>query len=206
MSSKEAVFPISYLGPISLFGRMANYSKIYLEKKEYFVKQSCRNRCEIIGASGELYLSIPTHRKGRDKRVINQVLISNDEDWKTIHWRSICTAYRSSPYFEYYEADFERIFLDKAESLFDFNFSLFELVLKKLKLNVEVAFTKEFHPSYEMDDFRPMYGRNFKENIEFPRYIQVFEDRVGFHPNLSIIDLLFNEGPSSAEYLKSLAF
>lgn len=201
----KAIFPISYLGSVSIFANLVKYDSVLVEKKEHFVKQSCRNRCEIVGATGKLSLSIPTHRKGRDKRIIDEVGISNDEAWKMIHWRSICTAYRSSPYFEYYEADFEPFFLDESTNLFEFNLGLFHLILKKLKVNIELSFTSEFQLNYDFDDYRPHYSRNYVEKLQFPRYIQVFEERTGFQPNLSIIDLLFNEGPASLDYLKKIA-
>lgn len=197
----EAIFPLTYLGPVSIFANLLQYDKVLIEKKEHFIKQSYRNRCEIVGASGKLSLSIPTFRKGRDKRIIDEVGICNDESWKTVHWRSICTAYRSSPYFEYYEADFEGLFLQESTNLFEFNLALFELILKKLKMEVQFSFTSEFILNYEIDDYRPFYARNSEEQLVFPRYIQVFEERVGFQPNLSVLDLLFNEGPASKDYL-----
>lgn len=201
----KAIFPLTYLGPISLFAEIIKYDEIILEKKEHFIKQSYRNRCEIIGANGKLNLSIPTYRKGRDKTIIDEVKVCNDTNWATIHWRSICTAYRSSPYFEYYEADFEELFLKGADNLFEFNLSLFQLIVKKLKLDVKISFSDEFILNQEMDDYRPNLSRGYKDEKQYPRYIQVFEDIVGFQENLSIVDLLFNEGPVSVDYLKRVS-
>lgn len=201
----NVVAPVTYLGPISYYASLAKAEKILFEKKEHFIKQSYRNRCEIVGATGVLSLSIPTYRKGRDKTIIDKVKISYDSNWQAIHWRSLCTAYRSSPYFEYYEADFEEVFLKEYEYLFDFCFDLTKLILKKLNIDTAYEMTEKFQLEYDSEDLRPyMYKKNIKA-IDIPRYIQVFEDRVPFESNLSIVDLLFNQGPAAASYLKSIA-
>lgn len=200
----QAIFPLTYLGPISYYANMLKFSEVMIEKHEHFIKQSYRNRCDIVGASGKLSLSVPTNRKGRDKTIIDQVGISNDSNWQALHWRSICTAYRSSPYFEYYEEDFEQFFIEPKNNLFEFNFELTKVILKRLGIDVKMTMTDKFVLNQDIPDFRPNYSRNFPDNNEYPRYIQVFEDRVGFYKNLTILDLLFNEGPSSIEYLKSI--
>lgn len=183
---------------------MLQYEEVFIEKNEHFIKQSYRNRCDIVGASGKLSLSVPTFRKGRDKTIIDQVGISNDSSWQALHWRSICTAYRSSPYFEYYEEDFENFFLEPKINLFDFNLELTKVIMKRLGMEVKFTMTEEFVLKQEIPDFRPNYSRKSPDNNKYPRYIQVFEDRVGFNENLTILDLLFNQGPSSIEYLKTV--
>ncbi len=201
----KAIIPITYLAPISLFVDIYEYDEIVIEKKEFFIKQSVRNRCDVVGASGKLNLSVPTVRKGREKTLVDSVKICHDTPWNAIHWRSFCTAYRSSPFFEYYEDDFEAIFVQEWETLFDFNQALFLLILKKLKLTCNISYTDEFILDHGIKDFRPKYGRNFKDKGEYPRYIQVFEDKLGFVPNLSIVDLLFNEGPLAKDYLQNIS-
>ncbi|MFT6717499.1 MAG: hypothetical protein ACJA0Q_002156 [Saprospiraceae bacterium] len=198
----KAIFPLTYLGPISYYANMLQFDEVLIEKNEHFIKQSYRNRCDIIGATGSLSLSVPTFRKGRDKTIIDKVGISNDSKWQTLHWRSISTAYRSSPYFEYYEEDFENFFLEAKTNLFNFNLELTKVILKRLGIDVKFTMTSEFILHHDIPDFRPNYSRKFPDNNVYPRYIQVFEDRVGFHKNLTILDLLFNQGPSSIEYLK----
>ncbi|MFT6745931.1 MAG: hypothetical protein ACJAZ2_000269 [Glaciecola sp.] len=200
----KAIFPLTYLGPISYYANMLQYEEVFIEKNEHFIKQSYRNRCDIVGASGKLSLSVPTFRKGRDKTIIDQVGISNDSSWQALHWRSICTAYRSSPYFEYYEEDFENFFLEPKINLFDFNLELTKVIMKRLGMEVKFTMTEEFVLKQEIPDFRPNYSRKSPDNNKYPRYIQVFEDRVGFNENLTILDLLFNQGPSSIEYLKTV--
>lgn len=204
-NDQKAIFPLTYLGPISYFSNLIKFKEVVIEKKEHFIKQSYRNRCEIVGATGRLCLSVPTYRKSRDKTIIDQVKICNDTKWQALHWRSICTAYRSSPYFEYYEQDFESFFLSEESKLFDFNFKLLKMILDKLGVSVQLKFTDEFVLNYDVPDFRPNYSRKSLDDHTYPRYIQVFEDRVGFHENLTILDLLFNEGPSSVEYLKQVS-
>ena len=200
----KAIFPLTYLGPVSYYANMLQFDEVFIEKNEHFIKQSYRNRCDIVGASGKLSLSVPTFRKGRDKTIIDRVGISNDSSWQALHWRSICTAYRSSPYFEYYEEDFENFFLEPKTNLFDFNLELTMVILKRLGMEVNFTMTEEFILQQEIPDFRPNYSRKFPDNNKYPRYIQVFEDRVGFNENLTILDLLFNQGPSSIEYLKTV--
>jgi hypothetical protein len=200
----KAIFPLTYLGPISYYANLLQFDQVLIEKKEHFIKQSYRNRCNIVGASGKLSLSVPTFRKGRDKTIIDKVGISNDSNWQALHWRSICTAYRSSPYFEYYEEDFENFFLEPQTNLFDFNLALTQVILKRLGMEVKFTMTQEFVLNYDTPDFRPNYSRKFPDSNEYPRYIQVFEERTGFQENLTILDLLFNQGPSGIEYLKTI--
>ena len=183
---------------------MIRFNEVLIEKNEHFIKQSYRNRCDIVGASGKLSLSVPTFRKGRDKTIIDKIGIANDSNWQALHWRSICTAYRSSPYFEYYEDQFESFFLEPKTNLFELNLQLTQVILNLLGAEITFTMTSDFKLNYDIPDFRPYYSRKFPDHTKYPRYIQVFEERVGFHENLTILDLLFNQGPASMEYLQSV--
>lgn len=198
------VFPVLYAGPIEYFALMMQYTSVVFERKEHFVKQSFRNRCEIVGANGMLKLSIPTIRKSRERTVYDEVMLAKEEQWNYIHWRSLCTAYRSSPYFEYYEQEIESFFLKPPDTLFEFNKGLTEWALKKLSLDLEMQYTGSFQSNYELD-FRHRFSAKKAERYHYPRYIQVFEERVGFIPNLSVFDLLFNLGPESRSYLLEIS-
>ena len=201
----KAIVPLTYAGPIHYFVFLAKYDQVYLEKKEHFIKQSYRNRCSIVGAQGELVLTIPSHRKSRERTLYDLVTISNETLWQALHWKSICTAYRSSPYFEFYEPYFEKLYLKSYDNLYDFNLDLLKLIMNKLGLSTELIFTDEFHKSYPFPDLRPFSAPKNKIILDLPRYIQVFEQNTGFVPDLSIYDLLFNEGPAAKSYLINAA-
>lgn len=201
----EALFPLTYLGPIEYYALMTKYNHIGIERKEHFIKQSFRNRCEIVGANGIQRLSIPTKRKSRERTNYDEVGISREENWNYLHWRALTTSYRSSPYFEYYEAHFEPLFVDPDQTLYEFNLKLLRLILSKLGLDISIEETEDFKKSYELPDYRARFSSKVATRHDFPRYIQVFEERIGFVSNLSILDLLFNEGPESRSYLLKVA-
>jgi len=112
--------PSLYLGPISYYKILANSDLVIREEWEHYIKQTYRNRCTILGANGKLDLGIPIQHTGK-RSLMKEVKIANDERWQRLHWRTIETAYRSSPYFEYYEDDFSSFYIDEYNSLLDFN-------------------------------------------------------------------------------------
>lgn len=178
---------------------------IKIEQYENFQKMSFRNRYIVSGANGLLSLTIPV-KGGRDQKVaIKDVVINNEIDWKSIHWKGLLSSYSKAPYFEFYVADLKELLFSEEEYLFLLNIKILGWVYKVLKVNVKVGFTEEFLESYEGDsDYRNCFlPKSFQNNTENwkPRYPQVFEDRVGFQPNLSIIDLLFCEGPNAINLL-----
>ncbi len=195
---------LPYLGNISFYKLLIKFKEIRIEKQEFYQKASYRNRCEISGANGRLSLSIPIVG-GKDKRQFyKETKISYDHNWIKDHWNSLCSAYRRSPYFEYYEDHFESIYFSNNMLLFDFNIELFKLIIDLLKLNIKVSFTSQFDkvlPSNFIDK-RGVFLPKIKEHPKIS-YHQVFEDRNGFIENMSIIDLLFNEGPNSLNILEN---
>lgn len=167
---------------------------------EHFVKQSIRNRCEIYGANGKLRLTIPKKRKGSSKTIIKEIKISYKEDWQKLHWNAIESAYKSSPFFEYYQDELEPFFKKKESNLVDFNNKLQEVILELLQEDKCPDFTTSYHHKTEFSDLR---------NHDFildnsSKYNQVFMEKYGFIPNLSILDLLFNLGPESSDYLHNI--
>ncbi|MGE3825167.1 MAG: WbqC family protein, partial [Bacteroidia bacterium] len=165
---------------------------------ENFVKQTFRSRCEIYGANGKQLLSVPVEKRG-NHIPITEVRVSYKEDWQKIHWRSIVSAYRNSPYFEYYADDFQPFFDTKIELLFDLNMSLHKIIMKLLKAEINHEFTQ----TYISDFGENVLDLRKKEIIlpGIPIYNQVFEERHGFISNLSILDLLFNSGPDALDIL-----
>ncbi len=197
----EILIESQYLPPISYFRLIKQYQTVYIEKQEHYQKGTYRNRCYLAGPNGRLRLSIPL-RKGKNQHsIVKDVQIAYDHDWQHIHWQSLCSVYRSSPYFEYYEERFEPFYKKQEKYLFNWNQNLMVLLWELLGYGQEVLYTKEFQKQPEgVDDHRsailPVQGRS---NI---KYTQVFEERQGFLEDMSIVDLLFAEGPHAGELLK----
>jgi hypothetical protein len=203
---KIALLSSAYLPPAIYFQKIISFDKIFFEDSEHFVKQTYRNRCTIYGANGKLDLIIPLVHSA-ERTPINQKKISYSSEWQKLHWRSLQSAYRSSPYFEFFESDFEKFYIEKYEFLFEFNIGLTELICKLLKIPFKYEKTGEWKKIHNnVNDFRSEISpkaESFK-SAEFPSvsYYQVFADKYGFIPNLSIVDLIFNEGLNSMNFLK----
>jgi WbqC-like protein family len=199
----SAIFPLFYLPPVSYFTALkANDFNFLIEKHEHFVKQTYRNRASIASPDGTLDLMIPVIKGSKFKTPIKDVKISYDAKWQRLHWLSMQTCYRSSAYFEFYEDGLAPFYERKYDFLFDFNIELLAWILKQLKQNNNLAYTSE----YESDlptaiDFRSSFNKNSIHSEGAKNYFQVFSDRNDFLPNLSIIDLLFNQGPQTKLYL-----
>lgn len=196
------LLPVSYLAPVHYYTLLLKHEKIFIELHEHFPKQTWRNRCSIYGSNGLLHLIIPLHGK-KDKVVTKEIRISNKYDWQSIHWRSLESAYRSSPFFEYYENDLRKFYERKFELLPDFNMALQESILKLLGMKKYFFFTAHYEksPAGYIDRRDCLSKKKLPEIRNFPRYMQVFENKHGFIPNLSIADLLFNLGPQAKKYL-----
>jgi len=201
-----ALLPSAYLGPVQYFQKFKNYSDCLIEHHEHLAKQTYRSRCDIYSPNGRLTLSIPlAHRNKRQS--MKDVKISYEYNWQLLHWRSLESSYRRSPFFEYYEDDFRPFYHDKkSEYLIDFNDEMLQLLLKLLKLKSNYSITDEYHKTYEnTDDYRTLISPKeiitADNTFELKPYFQVFETRHGFIENLSIVDLLFNQGSRATDYL-----
>ncbi len=200
----KVVLATAYFGNIQYYSAWANAESVLLETHENFQKQSYRNRCAIYGANGLLNLIIPIKRTGVRSGIQN-VAINNEERWQKLHWKSLESAYRSSPYFEYYENRLKEVFSKSYESLFDFNLDCHNVVLEILDLPSMSSTTEEYKESYDAEiDLRSTIHPKVVQEMAYPQrsYNQVFEDRFGYIPNLSILDLIFNEGPNAISYLR----
>lgn len=201
---ENLVLPALYLAPIPYFQAIKQHDGHFiLEQHENFRKQTFRNRATIYSANGRLDLTIPIQHRNRGNTPMKDIRISYDFAWQRLHWLSIQTAYRSSAYFEYYEEDF-RPFYEKAYSfLLDFNVAQTELLLKLSKVNASFELTSAYTelPDGAKGDFRNRIHPRKKLPFETPEYYQVFGDRHGFIPGLSMVDLLFNKGPGSWDIL-----
>ena len=197
----------AYFGSVRYFSKLAAYPEIYLEQHENFIKQTYRNRTVILGANGPISLIVPVE-KGRGQKIkIRDLCISRDEDWQRDHWRTIFSAYNSSPFFEYYADDLEPFFRKKADFLFDFNQQITEKMLEVLEIQVRFNLTDNFEQIPEnylnlREKINPKAHRNADDqHFVIQPYTQVFSEKFGFVPDLSILDLLFNEGPSAHSVL-----
>jgi hypothetical protein len=199
-----AIFPLFYIPPTSYFAELAAREfNFEVEKFEHFPKQTYRNRARISSPNGALDLYIPVVKGSKFHTVYKDVQISDDFQWQRLHWRSFISCYRNSAYFEYYEDEFSIFYTKRYKFLFDYNLELFNWVLKQLKINTEVSFTTEYIKDVDAKfDLRDKI--NFKDHSALgvaKSYFQVFDDRNGFLPNMSIVDLLFSQGPLSKSYL-----
>ena len=199
---KGILLPAFYMPPTSFFTQIKqNTAAIWLEKYEHFPKQTYRNRCVIYTANGPLNLSIPIRKGMREHTKMKDVQISYDADWQRLHWMSLQTAYRTSPYFEYYEETFAPFYQKKETFLFDFNQKLLIQILELLKMPTNFMYTESYDPIPEgLKDFRTSIHPKKPTLLPSKPYCQVFEDKFGFIPNLSIIDLLCTQGPHAGAY------
>jgi hypothetical protein len=202
----DLLLPPSYFGSVNYFVLLKTVEKVYLDQHSHFEKQTIRNRCEILGANGKLKLIVPL-KKWNNHTIIQDVRIDNSFRWKHIHWRSLMSAYRNSPYFEYYEDRFAEFYNHDFDFLLDLDLASTRHILDLLKMETEIILTDSFIPNKQniSSDKRPLFSRKTaNDSLKQPTYIQVFSDRFPFASNLSILDLLFNLGPKTAIYLQNL--
>lgn len=187
-----------YAGNIQYYSLFAHSKEVLLEKNAHYVKQTYRNRCQILTANGVMNLTIPVEKVSGEKMLDKDVKIS-PTDWQRVHWTAIESAYNNSPFFLYYEDDIRPMYDKKYDFLLDFNLELQEKLVSLLGLNTEFKLTENYIDSYE-NDLREVLSPKYKG--EFPNfnpesYYQVFKEKYGFVENLSIYDLLFNMGNES---------
>ena len=197
-----------YFPPVYQYAQMLSEKKVLFEVQDYYQKQTYRNRMYIHSANGKQMLSVQVkHTHSDGKQLYKDVLVSNDFDWQKMHWRSLETAYRTSPYFEFYEDDLYPLFHQKEKYLIDLNIKSIEKISEMLDVDFQYDKTNEFKSEYpDMQDFRTLVNAK-KSNLSpeiFPKYTQMFDVRNGFLPNLSVLDLLFMEGPNAVTYLENL--
>jgi WbqC-like protein family len=193
----------TYFPSISHFVAMVQSDKVIFEMDDNFQKQTNRNRMYIYSPNGIQLLNIPIKHSKDIHQKTKDVKIENDFNWQKQHFKSLEAAYRSSPFFEYFEDDIRPIFEKKQKFLMDLNLQTFEIVSKCLGIRLETTFTSEFFKEVpEINDYRLL--ANGKKDISvFESYTQVFEEKEGFISNLSILDLLFNEGRYAMDYLRN---
>lgn len=203
MIEKGAVFPMFYLPPVEYFVQLNKHKPtIVLEKEEHFPKQTYRNRANIYSPDGALTLTVPVVKGSKKHTKVKDVKISYEFNWQRIHWLSLQACYRSSAYFEYYEDELAGFYHQQFPFLFDYNEQLLSFLLKATKIKAELTYTKSYEAIYpDLEDFRTSINPKTETCIDQKPYFQVFEERLGFLKNMSIADLLFNQGPHTINYL-----
>lgn len=195
---------LHYNPPQAYFRHLLQADGILLEAHENYTKQSYRNRCHILTAQGVQALSIPILKgNSQQKTRITEIEIDYSHNWQKIHWRTIQAAYGRAPYFEFYSDYLQAVYARQPKYLFDLNMDLLRLYLKLLKLNKPLALT-EFYTSDAAADVldlrNKLHPKINPDNLHVKAYTQVFGKH--FVPDLSILDLLFTQGPASIMYLQ----
>ncbi len=181
--------------------QVAGAGLVILDKGEHFSKMSYRNRYRISGANNPILLTVPLVKGRNQREPMSGVQIFNEERWQVQHWRTLVSVYKRSPFFDHYEDSLRPLYEQKFTYLTDFNIAALEWAQKQLKLPLRTELTDTYQKEYapEVKDLR-IAGN---APVDFPRYYQVFEDRIGFQADLSILDLLFSEGPGARGWLIS---
>ena len=201
----------SYWPNLHYFFYVLNASIINIEQFDNYSKQSYRNRTQILSANGVLNLSIPI-KKNKSEKVVNAIEISYKEDWQKNHWRAITSAYKNSPYFDFFEEDLKVFYSNKYNLLIDYNLDQLKFIIKVLKQKENIQLTKQYESNPEsVIDLRTIIhpkqsylSDKLLANKLDQSYYQTFENKISFTPNLSILDLLFNKGLHTIDYLKSI--
>lgn len=188
--------------PVQYYARVVAHNRVFIEQFEHFNKQTYRNRYVILGGNGPITLVVPVVKGRNKKTLIKDLQISFDTDWQRNHWRTIFSAYNSSPFFEYYRDEIHPFFEHKEKFLLDFNLKIHAEICSLLEIENNTVLTEDFEKvAPGILNFREVISPKNKvradKDFHPEEYTQVFSDRFGFVPNLSILDLLFNEGPNS---------
>jgi hypothetical protein len=198
---KTLIHP-TYFPSVSHFSAMAKSNLVTFEMEDHYQKQTNRNRTYIYSPNGIQLLNIPVKHSKESHQKTKDVRLETAFDWQKQHFKSLEAAYRTSPFFEYFEDAIQPIFTKKHTFLMDLNLETIAIVTKCLGMKLEFTKTTEyFHEVHDFVDFRKL--ADGKKDISiFEPYTQVFGDKHGFLNNLSILDLLFNEGRFALNYLK----
>ncbi len=191
----------AYFPPVEYFSFITSASEIYIEQEENYIKQTYRNRCRILTDKGIMTLSVPALKGSGPKILIKDVLIDYSKRWQQVHIRAIKASYSRSPFFQFYFEMFEAVIMKNKKYILDLNSELLSICLDILGLDKEIRLTDCFEPDENQDyDYRYRISPGAISGSKEKPYLQVFGNNI-FQPGLSIIDLIFNTGPDSSDYL-----
>ncbi len=193
----------TYFPSIATFAVIAQ-RKVVWEVFDNFQKQTYRNRCYICTDQGKHMINIPIKHVGvnQGRQLYSNVILENQEAWQKQHWRTLETAYRTSPYFEFYEDDINPIYQNSVQSLFELNLETISIIMSCLGIEEEFGTTMKYESNPKgIIDGRHLVDAKKPFDFDQKRYTQVFHEKHGFVSNLSILDLLFNEGPNTVDFL-----
>lgn len=201
---KPIILHPTYFPSIETFVAIVSASSVVFEICDNYQKQTYRNRCYIYAANGKLQLSVPVIYTQKNRQLYQDVQIANTYNWQDIHFKSLESAYRTSPFYEYYIDDLKPLFTKQYDSILEFNLACFEVICDALQLDITINKTTEFKKNHADNlDLRGLVNAKKDTAPQFDNYTQVFSSKHGYINNLSILDLLFNEGPSALTYLEA---
>lgn len=202
--SQSVLLSSAYLAPIEYYQAIAQNDATIIEQYDHFEKQTYRNRCRILTCNQVMDLVVPIIRP-KERCPFKEIKISYTEKWQQTHWRAIESAYNKSPFFEYYKEDYEPFFTKKYDYLIDLNQGLLKTTMELIHLYAPISLSETYQKGDELvgitDMRRSFHPKQIHTKTNKP-YFQVFDQKFGFQPHLSIIDLLFNMGPETILYLK----
>ena len=200
---KTIIHP-TYFPNISAFKTIINSTNILFEVNDHYVKQTLRNRTEIHAANGKLILSIPVKYSSSKKEKYKDIKICYNSSWQKIHLKSIESAYRNSPYYDFFEDYFIKFFNKKEKFLIDANIKSIEVIYDILDMNMKYDLTNDYKNKLEnYTDYRKLVDSNPDEKMSKINYSQVFQEKNGFISGLSSLDIIFNKGLESLDYINS---
>ena len=200
----DVILHPAYFGSIASFCKMVQASNLRFERYDHYEKQTYRNRMDVYGANGILPLTIPVNYTQKQRGPYSTVKIANAYLWQSNHWKSLESAYKTSPFFEYYEDELRHLFTTPFEHLLEFNMACLETVMDCLQFELNYEWTtgyEKYYPDSISDARHLIQRKSARVHNSLSSYTQVFQNKHGFIENLSILDLLFNEGPNALDYL-----
>ncbi len=196
------IFSSHYLAPIPYYKELLSAEDVLIEQYNHYEKKTYQNRCDILTANGKIALSVPVEKPLTAKVPFKDIRIAYHEEWQKQHLRAIESAYKNSPFYEYYIDDFLPFYEKEVSFLIDFNMGLHQVMMDAIEEKRSTVLTDSFYQGSEVKDLRFDFHPRRISNFQTKPYYQVFSDKMDFVPNLSILDLLFNLGPEVELYLK----
>ena len=197
----KSILFLPYFGNIEFFHVLMKSEEAIFEIWDTYPKQTFRNRTVILGANGPLNLSVPVIKPNGSKSKTCEIRIDYTDDWQKNHIKSIESAYKNSPFYDYFDREIMALINSKEELLIDKNQKILEFVSKTFCIDTNTSISESYIKDSNLHDYRQILSPKKKTDFKTHEYIQVFSDRFEFQNNLSILDLLFNEGPNAISFL-----